>query len=298
MGFLVKSPKDKLSLIDKNLEVLKYLPLKRQAELLTLSRASLYYQRLPEVSLDDKLVMDKIDVIYTKCPFYGARKIKRELAKQGILVARKKVRKLMRVMGIEAMYQKPNLSLNTAPHPIYPYLLKGLSITESNQVWGIDITYIRLKTGFVYLVAVIDWYSRYVVSWELSISLDKEFVLSCLKKAFLKTTPEILNSDQGVQMTSKDYIDLVLNKGTRISMDHKGRCFDNIFTERFWRTIKYEEVYLKSYESVREATLSLGEYITFYNNERMHQSLNYKTPSEIYFRKEAKKTQSLANFVY
>lgn len=284
----------------------KYLPLTRQAELLGISRSTLYYPRLPEVSPEDKLVIDAIDVIFTKCPFYGTRRIKRELKKRGIIICRQKVAKLMRIMGIEAMYPKPNLSLNTQPHPIYPYLLKGLKITRPNQVWGIDITYIRLQTGFVYLVAVIDWYSRLVVSWDLSISLDSECVLSCLRKAFLVGIPDILNSDQGVQMTCREYIDLVEGSGVKISMDHRGRCFDNIFTERLWRTIKYEEVYLKSYESVWEARLNIGAYITFYNNERMHQSLNYQTPVEVHFGKlgqvmpgkeVAKKTQSLAVLV-
>lgn len=294
MGFLAKSPKSKLALVDKDL---KYLPLKRQAELLGLSRSTLYFKRQPEASVEDKLVMDLIDVIYTKCPFYGGRRIKRELAKDGIILCRQKIGKLMWIMGIEAMYPKPNLSLNGKPHLTYPYLLKGLKIKRANQVWGIDITYIRLNGSFVYLVAVIDWYSRYVVSWEVSISLDKQFVINCLIKAFRIATPEILNSDQGVQMTSQQYIDLVESNGVRVSMDHKGRCFDNIFTERLWRTIKYEEVYLKSYGSVWEAKLSIGDYINFYNNERGHQSLNYQTPSQIHFRKEAKKTQSLAVLV-
>lgn len=299
MGFLAKSPKEKLSLIDKNL---KYLPLRRQAELVGLSRSTLYYSRQVEVSLEDKL-MDAIDVIYTKHPFFGTRKIKRELGKIGIIVCRQKIAKLMRVMGIETLYPKPNLSLNGKVHPVYPYLLKGLPITKPNQVWGVDITYIKLNGGFVYLVAVIDWYTRYVVSWEISISLETEFVLSCLKRAFKKATPEILNSDQGVQMTDKEYIELVTNQGVKISMDHKGRCFDNIFTERLWRTVKYEEVYLKEYTSPKDAIINLAEYFKFYNNERGHQSLNYLTPSQVYFgqislKKEVEKTQILTESVY
>lgn len=210
-------------------------------------------------------------------------------------------------MGIEAIYPKPNLSLNGKSHPVFPYLLKGLDINHANQVWGIDITYIRLEGGFIYLVAIIDWYSRFVVDWEVSISLDKEFVISCLKRAFVKAKPEILNSDQGVQMTCQEYIDLLQSHEVKISMDHRGRCFDNIFTERLWRTVKYEEVYLKEYSSPRDAILNLREYFNFYNYERLHQSLEDLTPAEVYFGKlgqvmpgkeVTKKTHNLANFVY
>jgi len=300
LGFLAKSPKEKLSLIDKNL---KYLPLKRQTELLGLSRSTLYYPRPHEVSAQDKQVMDEIDVIYTKHPFYGTRRIRYELKRQGIVLCRQKIAKLMRIMGICAMYPKPNLSLNGKVHPFYPYLLKGLKVERSNQVWGIDITYIRLNGGFVYLVAVIDWYSRYVVDWEISITLETEFVLNCLKRAFKKAIPEILNSDQGVQMTDKDYIELVESQGTSISMDHKGRCFDNIFTERLWRSVKYEEVYLKEYTSPRDAIINLAEYFKFYNHDRPHQSLNYLTPAQVYIGqimsgKEVEKTQILTESVY
>lgn len=211
-------------------------------------------------------------------------------------------------MGIEAIYPRPNLSKNLKRHPVFPYLLKGLDINRVNQVWGIDITYIRLNGGFVYLVVIIDWYSRLVVDWEISISLDHEFVISCLKRAFLKAKPEILNSDQGVQMTCEEYISLVTEKGVKISMDHRGRCFDNIFTERLWRTVKYEEVYLKEYSSVKDAILNLRAYFEFYNYQRLHQALNNLTPAEVYFGqlqvgqikpgKEAKKTHNLASFVY
>lgn len=253
-------------------------------------------------------VMERIDEVFTKRPFYGSRRITKQLRSEGFKVNRKRVKRLMGVMGIEAIYPKPNLSLNGKPHPVFPYLLKGLDIKRPNQVWGIDITYIRLAGGFVYLVAVIDWYSRFVIDWEVSISLDKEFVLDCLKRAFLKAKPEILNSDQGVQMTSEDYISLVTGNGVQISMDHRGRCFDNIFTERLWRSVKYEEVYLKEYSSPRDAILNLREYFNFYNYERMHQSLEDLTPAEVYFgqklgqvmpgKEVAKKTHNLANFVY
>ena len=191
----------------------------------------------------------------------------------------------MGILGIEAICPKPNLSLNGKAHPVYPYLLKGLDIRRPNQVWGIDITYIRLNGGFVYLAAVMDWYSRFVITWEVSLSLDKEIVLDCLKKAFLVSIPDILNSDQGTQMTSQEYIDLVQGKGTQISMDHRGRCFDNIFTERLWRNVKYEEVYLKEYSSPKEAIKNLDEYFEFYDYDRPHQGLGYLTPAEVYFRR-------------
>ncbi len=246
--------------------------------------------------------MEKIDEIFTRWPFYGSRRITGQLKREGLAVNRKRVRRLMGIMGIEAIYPKPNLSLNGKVHPVFPYLLKGLDINHPNQVWGIDITYIRLNGGFVYLVAVIDWYSRLVVDWEISISLDREFVISCLKRAFLKAKPEILNSDQGVQMTSEEYINLLSENGVQISMDHRGRCFDNIFTERLWRSVKYEEVYLKEYSSPKDAKENLTDYFEFYNYRRLHQSLNDLTPAEVYYgltqiRKEAKKTQILTVLV-
>lgn len=304
MGFLTKTHSEKVSLIDK---VSNGLTLKDQSELLGISRESLYYRKA-EIDPVTLKIMNRIDEIFTKWPFYGSRRVTKQLGREGFRVNRKKVQRLMRLMGIEAVYPKPNLSLNGKPHPVFPYLLKGLDITRPNQVWGIDITYIRLEGGFVYLVAVIDWYSRFVIDWEVSVSLDKEFVLGCLKRAFLVAVPEILNSDQGVQMTCQEYVDLVLAHGIRISMDHRGRCFDNIFTERLWRSVKWEEVYLKEYSSPRDAVLNLREYFNFYNYERLHQSLGDLTPAEIYFGKilgqvmpgkeVTKKTHNLANFVY
>lgn len=303
MAFLAKSHSERVSHIDRNH---KYIPLKRQAELLGVSRESLYYQKraIDPVTLK---IMNRIDELFTKRPFYGSRRITKQLKREGFKVNRKKVQRLMRLMGIEAIYPKPNLSLNGKVHPTFPYLLKGLVIKRPNQVWGIDITYIRLEGGFVYLVAVIDWYSRFVVDWEISISLDREFVLEVLKRAFLKAKPEILNSDQGVQMTAEEHIDLLQSHEVKISMDHRGRCFDNIFTERLWRTVKYEEVYLKEYSSPKDVILNLREYFNFYNYERLHQSLEDKTPAEVYFGKlgqvmpgkeVTKKTHNLANFVY
>lgn len=229
-------------------------------------------------------MLDAIDVIYTKSPFYGVRKITEQLHKDGRAVNHKRVHRLMQLLGIEAIYPKPNLSRNNLSHPVYPYLLKNRLITAPNEVWGIDITYVRMKKEWLYLVAILDWYSRYVVSWEVSDTMSVAFCCEALQSALLRGIPQIHNSDQGVQFTSGEYL-AILNKypEIRVSMDHKGRCFDNIFTERLWRTIKYEEVYLKSYETPREARQSLNDYFTFYNNERLHQAIQYLTPQEVYF---------------
>ena len=229
-------------------------------------------------------MIDAIDMIYTKCPFYGVRRITEQLRKDGTVINHKRVHRLMRILGIEAIYPKPKLSKNNISHPIYPYLLKNKNITSPNQVWGIDITYVRLKKDWIYLVAILDWHSRYVISWELSETMSVGFCCDALEKALTIGMPEIHNSDQGAQFTSEEYL-AILKKhpNIQISMDHKGRCFDNIFTERLWRTIKYEEVYVKSYDSPKEARQSIREYLLFYNNERLHQSLRYLTPSEVYF---------------
>jgi len=253
------------------------LPITSQSLLLGVSRSSCYYQP-KEVSQEEILMMNKIDELATKRPYFGSRRIANELA-----INRKRAQRLMRIMGLEAVYPKRNLSLNTKPHPVYPYLLKDMIIERVNQVWGLDITYIRMSQGFVYLVAILDWFSRFVVSWNLSTTLETMFCIEAVQEALKQAVPEISNVDQGVQFTDEKMIALwkSTNK-TKISMDHKGRCFDNIFTERLWRTIKYEEVYLKSYESVTEAKQSLTEYITFYNFERRHSSLNKKTPAEVY----------------
>lgn len=228
--------------------------------------------------------MHEIDQIYTKCPFYGWPRITAQLRQDGYPVNHKRVYRLMKVMGIEAVFPRKNLSKPDPNHKIYPYLLKDLSIVRPNQVWGVDITYVRLKNEFLYLVAIMDWYSRYIISWELSDTMSVWFCKETLQKALTVSIPEIHNSDQGSQFTSEEYLTLLRgNPNVRISMDHKGRCFDNIFIERLWRTIKYEEVYLKSYDSPREAHQSLSRYITFYNQERLHSSLDYKTPAEFYF---------------
>jgi putative transposase len=204
----------------------------------------------------------------------------------------------MREMGIEAIYQKPNLSLNNMPHPVYPYLLKGVTASYPNHIWGTDITYIRMRNGFLYLTAYLDWFSRFVLSFRLSTTLEIEFVLDAAEEALVKYhAPDIENSDQGVHYTSSRHIELFTNHGTKVSMDGRGRAMDNIFTERLWRSVKYEEVYLKDYATVQDAKENIGDYFNFYNYERKHQSNSYKTPAEIYFGKEEKLSLSLADLL-
>ncbi|MBF0520875.1 MAG: IS3 family transposase [Nitrospirae bacterium] len=226
--------------------------------------------------------MNIIDKQYTERPFYGVRRMTVFLKSCGYIVNHKRVARLMCLMGLEAIYPKRKLSRKDKEHIIYPYLLKELEITRSNQVWSTDITYIRMRKGFIYLVAIMDWYSCYVVSWSISVILDVYFCLEALETAFKTAVPVILNSDQGSQFTSKDFTNALIQKGVKISMDGKGRVFDNIFVERLWRTVKYEEVYLKEYADVADAIKSLRQYFMFYNNERPHQQLNYKTPKEVY----------------
>jgi len=259
----------------------KELTLKKQAELLNLSRASLYYRPAPP-SAKEVSIKHRIDEIYTQWPFYGSRKIRVVLRREGNMISRKTVQKYMREMRISGICPGPNLSKRNQEHEIYPYLLRNVPIAYPDHVWGIDITYIRLRGSWMYLVAVIDWHSRYVVSWELDQSLEMPFVLDAVNRALLLTKPEIWNSDQGSHFTSSQYIDLLLEADIRISMDGKGRALDNIFTERLWRTVKYEEVYLKDYASPREARQGLTRYFNFYNFERPHQSLGYQTPAQIY----------------
>jgi len=226
--------------------------------------------------------MRLIDEQYTQTPFYGSRRMRAVLAKRGYRVNRKRVQRLMRFMGLEAIYPKPDLSRPHPNHEIYPYLLKGLDINRCNLVWGTDITYIRLHRGWLYLVAIMDWFSRYVVSWELSTNLEVDFCLRALDQALAMGRPEIFNSDQGAQFTSLGFIGKLKQYPIRISMDGRGRAMDNIFTERLWRSLKYEEVYLKEYGAVPEARQGIGAYFRFYNEERPHQSLGYKTPAEVY----------------
>ncbi len=271
------SPRDIVSHINKTSSI---LPKGIQAELLGISRNNLYYQPQP-VDQETLVIMNQIDELYTKRPFYGSRKIAKDLGYN-----RKRIQRLMREMGIEAIYQKPNLSKNNIPHPIYPYLLKGVVAGHPNHIWGTDITYIRMHQGFLYLTAYLDWFSRFVLSWRLSTTLGIGFVLEAAEEALIKyEKPDIENSDQGVHYTSDQHIQLFTDKGTKVSMDGRGRAMDNIFTERLWRSVKYEEVYLKDYATVLEAKEEIGDYFKFYNYERKHQSLNYQTPAEIYFKK-------------
>lgn len=234
--------------------------------------------------MEDIEVMNAIDKLYTKRPFFGVRRITEHLEIPGVIVNHKRVHRLMQIMGIQAIYPGPKTSDPNKQHIKYPYLLKGITAGYPNHIWGTDITYIRIKGTWMYLVAILDWFSRYVLSWELSDTLCVEFCIETLKKALEIAIPDIHNSDQGAQFTAEEYLAILKAIETiRISMDGRGRAMDNIFTERLWRTVKYEEVYIKEYQSPKEARLSLGEYFTFYNHERKHQAHNYKTPATIYF---------------
>ena len=229
--------------------------------------------------------MNAIDEMYTKYPFFGSRRITGNLREDyGMDINRKRVQGLMRAMGLEAVYpkRKQKTSQGNELHAKYPYLLRNRAISNPNQVWATDITYIRLKEGFLYLTAIMDWFSRYVVNFEVSETLESDFCIRSLKKALGKAVPQIHNSDQGIQYTSRDYISLLENNKIQISMDGRGRCMDNIFVERLWRSVKYEEVYLKSYKTVAEAKSALSSYFSFYNTKRRHQSLNNRTPKEVY----------------
>lgn len=257
------------------------LPISRQAGLLSLNRTGLYYQPRPP-SAQEVMIKHRIDEIYTEIPFYGSRKITGQLRREGISTCRETVRQYMREMGLRAIYPQPNLSQRRQEDKVYPYLLRNVTASYPNHVWGIDITYIRLRAGWLYLVAVLDWYSRYVVSWQLDDTLEMSFVLAAVDQALTQATPVIWNSDQGSHFTSPQYTRRLLDAEVQISMDGKGRAIDNIFTERFWRSLKYEEVYLHDYESPRQARHGLAAYLTFYNQKRLHQSLDYQTPAEVY----------------
>ncbi len=244
----------------------------------------MYYEVEPETAENLEL-MRRIDEQYTRTPFYGVRKMVHWLRQHGDMVNPKRVRRLMRRMGLEAIYPKPRLSLPAPGHRIYPYRLRGLKIDRPNQVWGSDITYIRLRQGFIYLVAILDWFSRYVLAWEVSVSLESAFCVAALDWALKTACPEIFNSDQGAQFTSEVFTKRLEECAITISMDGRGRAMDNIFVERLWRSVKYEEVYLKDYEQVPEAVTNLRNYFLFYNHERAHQALGYQTPAAIYFGK-------------
>jgi len=242
----------------------------------------LYYQPRPP-SAEEVRLKHRIDEVYTQSPFYGARKIAVQLQREGMGINRKTVARYMQEMGIAAIYPGPNLSKRNQKEGVYPYLLRHITSAHPNHIWGIDITYIRLHAGWMYLVAILDWYSRYVVSWELDQTLEMPFVLTAMRRALGQTAPLICNSDQGSHFTSPQYGQLLQAANVQISMDGKGRALDNIFTERLWRTVKYEEVYIHDYTSPREARQALTRYFAFYNHERPHQSLDYQTPAEVYF---------------
>lgn len=258
------------------------ISISRQCSLINLSRSTFYYSPVEADKFTLK-VMKLIDRIFTKYPFYGSPKITEEIRKKGVLVNHKKIERLMKVMGIEALRPKKNLSKSGGENSvIYPYLLSGVEISKINQVWSTDITYIPMQKGYMYLVAVIDWFSRYVLSWQLSNTLDVIFCLNALEDALSKATPEIFNTDQGRQFTSKAFTDKILKRNIRLSMDSRGRALDNIFIERLWRSLKYEDIYIKEYETVKELFTGLKNYFNFYNNKRIHQSLGYRTPAELY----------------
>jgi putative transposase len=255
---------------------------RKQCRLLKIPRSTLYY-RAVSASSDDLTLMRRLDEQYLKTPYYGSRRMVAMLRRQGFRVNRKHVQRLMRLMGIESIYPKPNLSRRHPQHRIYPYLLEGLAITRPNQVWCADITYIEMAKGFVYLVVIMDWYSRKVPAWRLSITLDSSFCVEALQEALARYgVPEIFNTDQGVQFTCAAFIEQLASQGIRISMDGKGRFLDNIMVERLWRSLKYEEVFTRAYASVAEARIGIGNWIAHYNDERPHQALGYHTPSEIF----------------
>lgn len=258
------------------------LSITKQCELLSLNRTSLYYKPRP-VSPKKLAVLHAIDEIYTEEPTYGARRIRNELMKRGFLISRPTVAEYMLTLGLAAIYPKPDTSKANPQHKIYPYLLRNIKASYPNHIWGTDITYIRMQGGFMYLVAFLDWFSRYVVSWELSDTLEDSFVVSALKVALKTAVPNIANSDQGSQFTGQSYINTLLTADVKISMDGRGRCMDNIFTERLWRTVKYEDVYIKEYSTPKELRRGLKDFFVKYNTRRGHQSLEYKTPEEVFF---------------
>ena len=279
---LKKSPEHsiskKRSLIDRDHALLS---ITRQAQLLGLSRASVYAAPVPP-SAGDLTLASAVDTLYTAHPYYGTRRMAHVLGQQGFDVGRKRIRSIMRLLGLEALYPKQNTSKPDHLHRVYPYLLRRTAAEYPNHVWGTDITYVRLNGGFCYLVAMLDWYSRYVIAWELSPTLEIGFCLDNVTRSLDIAAPTIHNSDQGSHFTSPQYTELLLAKNVLISMDGRGRCMDNIFTERLWRTVKYEDIYLRGYATIDEARSGLAAYFRFYNNERPHQSLEYRTPASLY----------------
>ena len=278
-------------MVDKNH---KKLSISSQCSLLSINRSSYYYSPIPETDYNLEL-MNIIDQEYLKYPFFGSRQMNRHLERIGYKVSRHKIRRLMRKMGLMAIYQKPKTSLKNSEHKIYPYLLRNLSITESNQVWCSDITYIPIRKGFLYLVAIKDWYSRKVLSWRLSNSMDSSFCIEVLEEAIYNYgTPEIFNSDQGSQYTSIEFTEVLKRHGIKISMDGKGRWIDNVFIERLWKSLKYECVYLQEFASYIDARRSIGDWLDFYNNVRPHSVFDGQTPNEVYNKKLPKGKNKLA----
>ena len=255
---------------------------RRQCELLGISRSGVYYVPV-EPDAEELELMRQIDELHLEYPFFGSRSIARELRGRGCPVNRKRVQRLMRLMGLESVAPKPDTSRPNEEHPVYPYLLRGLTISRANQVWASDITYIPLARGYAYLVAIMDWHTRRVLSWRLSNTMDPSFCVEALQEALSRFgRPEIFNSDQGSQFTSKDFIDVLLGAGVKISMDGKGRCLDNVFVERLWRSLKYEDVYIKAYADLVEARAGIGRYFAFYNTLRRHQALGHQAPAAYY----------------
>jgi len=255
---------------------------RRQCEILALNRSGLYYERVGP-GAEELELMRRIDELHLEFPFFGSRRMSRELRSKGMVVNRKRVQRLMRIMGLEALAPKPNTSKPSPEHPVFPYLLRNLSIHRPNQVWATDITYIPLAHGFAYLVAIMDWYSRRVLAWRLSNSLDTGFCVEALEEALARFgQPEIFNTDQGSQFTAEAFTQVLRDRGIKISMDGKGRCIDNVFVERLWRSLKYEEVYLNDYDNLVDARAAIGRYLVFYNDRRQHQSLGYQTPAAFY----------------
>jgi putative transposase len=264
------------------------LSLRRQCELLDLSRSSWYYEPAPE-NEENVLLMRLLDEQYTKTPYYGVKRMTAWLQREGHQVNEKRVRRLLRTMGLLAVYPSPKTSQPHPEHRMYPYLLRGVPIDHCNFVWSTDITYIRLTHGFVYLVAIMDWFSRYVLAWRLSNTMDTHFCIDALDQAFQLATPTIFNSDQGAQFTSVEFTSHLEKRHIQISMDGRGRALDNVFVERLWRSVKYEDVYLHDYSSLQEAYSGLHRYFRHYNQERLHQSLEYQTPAEVYFSPESRR---------
>ncbi len=277
---MIQSVPDRRALIDRNHPEIS---INRQCDLLEVSKGALYYQ---PASIDPYTLslMDIIDEQHTSTPFYGSRRLTAYLNAKGHEINRKRVQRLMRLMRIEAVYPKPKLSRRLENHKIYPYLLRGVNIERPDHVWSTDITYIRVSNGFVYLTAVIDWFSRYVLSWRLSNSLENTFCIEALEEALSISQPQIFNTDQGSQYTAVNFLKPLIDRDISISMDSRGRALDNVFVERLWRTVKYEEVFLKDYRTMKmnEVYRSLKDFIKFYNQERLHQALDYKSPEYIY----------------